>query len=447
MKSSTVIFGRIFLWALFASAGALILFFILINLRGDALDKSLAEAHLTWTLADRMSDLGWEAAESLFRLPSLTQDALWLEDEAGGTVLGLPNPLFSLAQRVKLPVKNSFGNLTLWENGQNILIKAKVSLDNKTFWLLRLQTATQPLSQGEIIFFGFFSFLASGSAFGCILAKRAVNPIIKMSKEIVPLTKGDHNLRISLPSDPILSSLGADINILVRTIGRLNDQNMFLSQALSYCRTYLANGLLMSHLTETAAQPGTLPREPEKLDRFLSDSLLIYKLDTQPEAFKLEPVTLSALTFELVCRYRDLGREKGWTLNSQVGSDLVIRANYELAYLMVADLLELAALGSPEPVNLDLKRSRENILLSVDYSHPYLSSEALEELFSPDFHLPPEQGVNGEKPPLTLAVVRRIAELFKAEVKAENAPRPDGNSLRLHFLFPDLGHFPYPAAD
>jgi hypothetical protein len=415
-----------------------LLILLFLSLTEDALDQKLGQAHLIAALARRINALGPEKTAIFFEFPPPSGGELWLEDDQGRVLMGRPNPAFALAKRVTLTVKKTvYSDLTVWETPEMTLTRVPIHLAGRQLFLFQTQKDFWRLTKGDHFVQGFVCLVLVSSVMSLWLLKKAFKPLSLLENDLVPLTNGDLSGRVVVAGQGVIPKIAQGVNQLAQAVARREDDLEALTKVLAQSRAILGGSRLTAGLLEealitgdTAAgleRLGALGGALSRLDRLMSEILLLQKLSKGSESFRQEKVSLSALAFEVSVKLREVIGPQA--LVAKVTSELFIHGNYELTEILIARLLDQAlALTRDYPVVLALEKAPGQTILSAELKNPELFLEDLEGLF----WLRPKNGAEIDP---GLALVREIAAFSGAKIQTQRLK--DKESLVIAVLYPN----------
>ncbi|MDR1395357.1 MAG: hypothetical protein LBK52_04210 [Deltaproteobacteria bacterium] len=456
MKLNTNILYRITLGSLALALLTQLLILFSLSLGGDQ-GQSFQAAHSAASLAEKMTRLGPEKTAAFLEFSDPGFAWMWLEKPQGEVFLGRADNSLTWDRRLLLGRQTVLGEISLWETGEVSLFQAPVRWEGQTYYLLSARQKTWSFGRGDLLFHGFFCLFAVNILAGALLWKQAAKPGKDLLRDIQPLCQG-LDRRVNVPAGQ-WGPLAGGINKLAGDLSRLRENRDLLDGCLAESRRqlgamHLSSGRLeeslsQNHLAGVRAAMNDLARQQQDLDFFLQEVILIEKLAVSPENYKLEPVDLSALAFEISCRYQELARQQGCLLNSQVNSDLSVRSHYDLTGRLLEKLLDQALASGSREISLSLQREGPAVVLGVEYQENGVSAKVLEQLFRPrigrlEYQAPAAAGSPGPLPAaMGLTLVREAAGLFRARASAQALVRENRDFIRLTVRWPDVGHFPY----
>jgi hypothetical protein len=437
LKAKFYFWWRIFLIALFMTLGTELLILFFLSLTEEAMERPITRARLISNLARKINQLGPEKTADFLSFIDPQNGEIWLEDPHGNVVLGSHHPRLGWRQRLTLPeqIKSVFSDITVWNTGEIILLRAPTYLNGQNLFLFQAQKVFWRLTKRDHFIQGFIGLLLVSTIFSIFVVKRAYHPLSRLLTELAPLTQGELTGRVTAEGEGLVPSIARGINLLTRTLAAREESLSIFATVLAQGRALVAQSRLASGRLENWLDTGTQPlaqaqaslkdigRAISHLDRLLGELILFHNLDFKSQNFTPEKVPLSILAFETSVRYQELAGSGG--LKAQVASELYIRGNSELLAILLSRLLDgVLALTPLRPIHLILEKEEEYVVLSVQLGLE-ITLKDLEERF----------WLQSKKPtPLdfSLSLARKIADFSQAKTQTH---RLENGLVKIEFRF------------
>ncbi|WP_229683228.1 sensor histidine kinase [Virgibacillus oceani] len=173
-------------------------------------------------------------------------------------------------------------------------------------------------------------FLALGFTF--LLSKKMSDPLIEMEQATRQIARGNLDIRVSIPSDDEVGSLGRAINDLAIETNRYrsNRKEFFanisheLRTPISYLKGYaqvLKQGLYQTE-EERLHYLNIIEEETERLVRLINDLFDLSKMEEGKFDLQMSPINLTEVLESALFKVKMEFKKKGLTLKSQIDEDV-----------------------------------------------------------------------------------------------------------------------------
>ena len=382
------------------------------------------------------------AAESL----EYENDAIKLDDDIDLVGLGIYITVYSNSNRSfsgKLPpgfdlqVQPKYGKIyDRVVNGQEWFVcDYKVAQGDKTLGWIRAVKSLEPINSTlknlrSIILIIVPIFMIIALFGGLFIAKRALSPIIQITKTAKQI--GQHDLTKRIRLDGPRDEVGMLAETFDEMLDRLEDsfsrEKRFSSDVSHELRTPVA-GIMLS--AEEALQGNKTSAEyretfqailceSKKMSLMISQLLMMARSDEGKYMHEMEKIDISSLTGTIV-EESQKGNDLTDTVISTDIEDGIIMIVEETLYMrLLLNLIDNAIKYSPPggPIKVTLKNSGDFIRLSVEDSGIGISKENLPRIWDRFFKADPSRF--DSSPGLGLPLVKWIAELHGGTVRVKS---------------------------
>jgi signal transduction histidine kinase len=263
------------------------------------------------------------------------------------------------------------------------------------------------------------------------ICQRALRPVTRMSEQAGRMNEQRMNERLVVPeADDELRSLGVSFNGLLTRLQEAFERNrQFAGNASHQLRTPLA--AIMGQVEVSLRHPRSAEEYRDtlvkvkngglQLRQIIESLLFLTRADREGLAAGFEPLDVS-VWIETWRQQRDyLPRIHDLKI---IRPDLPcwVRAQPALLAQMIDNLVDNASKYSPErtPILLQVIRLSKQVSISVENHAKGIPAEEIGYVFDPFFRSEDSRRSSIPGVGLGLAVVRRIAEAFQAEVRVES---------------------------
>lgn len=270
-----------------------------------------------------------------------------------------------------------------------------------------------------------FQLLMLATAAAAIIAIGAFPVVRRLTRRLERLQNsverwgsGDLSSRVAVEGRDEVAMLATSFNHSAERIEALMAaQKSLLANASHELRSPLARIRMAVELMEAQASPAMraeLDRNIAELDQLIDEVLLASRLDSaQPAAEAHGPVDLAAMLAEECTR-------TGAAFDAEA---LTVTGDARLLRRLVRNLLENARrYGADKPVNADLRRVGERVVLEVCDQGPGVPEAERERIFEPFYRVPGASEAAGGVG-LGLSLVRQIAQHHQGSVLCVPGPK------------------------
>lgn len=271
---------------------------------------------------------------------------------------------------------------------------------------------------------------------GSLLVRRSLAPIGEMTSRAARIgaSRLGDRLPVGNPRDE-LGSLALVLNdLLDRLQGALEQQRRFMAEAAHELRTPVAVVRAETELAlageRTAGQYrealGIVGGEAERLGRIVDDLLTYSRAEAGQHPLRLSDTDLGEVASDAARSLRLLAAQKGVEVSADVADELPMKADADLLYRLVMNLVENAIKhGRPgDRVRVEAVSDRGEYLLRVTDSGPGIPADARSRIFEPFYRGSQARAAGGAAGAgLGLPIARWIAEAHGGTLElAESGP-------------------------
>ena len=265
---------------------------------------------------------------------------------------------------------------------------------------------------------------------GSLIAKRALEPIQKISETVEHISRGnDLKKRIELDKgDDELHLLAEQFNSM---FARLDDsfekEKRFTSDVSHELRTPMSVIMAQceysmdenSSLDEYAESIQSIYSQGQKMTVLINQMLDISRLEMRPENYPKERVDLSALT-DSICKDMALIKEKGIAISSHIDAGLFISGNPGLLARAISNLISNAYHYGKDNGHIDvsLKKVEEQVVLTVSDDGIGIAEENIPKIFDRFYREDSSRTQNGTG--LGLSITKEIVQFHGGTIEVKS---------------------------
>ena len=265
---------------------------------------------------------------------------------------------------------------------------------------------------------------------GSLIAKRALEPIQKISETVEHISRGnDLKKRIELDKgDDELHLLAEQFNSM---FARLDDsfekEKRFTSDVSHELRTPMSVIMAQceysmdenSSLDEYAESIQSIYSQGQKMTVLINQMLDIARLEMRPENYPKERVDLSALT-DSICKDMALIKEKGIAISSHIDAGLFISGNPGLLARAISNLISNAYHYGKDNGHIDvsLKKVEEQVVLTVSDDGIGIAEENIPKIFDRFYREDSSRTQNGTG--LGLSITKEIVQFHGGTIEVKS---------------------------
>ena len=265
---------------------------------------------------------------------------------------------------------------------------------------------------------------------GSLIAKRALEPIQKISETVEHISRGnDLKKRIELDKgDDELHLLAEQFNSM---FARLDDsfekEKRFTSDVSHELRTPMSVIMAQceysmdenSSLDEYAESIQSIYSQGQKMTVLINQMLDIARLEMRPENYPKERVDLSALT-DSICKDMALIKEKGLAISSHIDAGLFISGNPGLLARAISNLISNAYHYGKDNGHIDvsLKKVEEQVVLTVSDDGIGIAEENIPKIFDRFYREDSSRTQNGTG--LGLSITKEIVQFHGGTIEVKS---------------------------
>jgi signal transduction histidine kinase len=282
--------------------------------------------------------------------------------------------------------------------------------------------------------------LLLGALVAVVLARRLARPIVEARDAAHRIASGDLAARVPEPragATDELSDLSRSVNTMAAALERSRGlDRQFLMSVSHDLRTPMASiqGYAEA-LTDAAIEPQrageVILAESKRLDRLVTDLLLLARLDARSFSFDLRSEDVATIAAGIVAGFAPRAGESDVTIELRRPTDAVLAlVDADRLGQVIANLLENARKFAAARIEVGVWRDGDWVIVSVADDGPGIAPEDLPHVFERLYvatHRPtPKESGSG----LGLAIVRELVETMGGHVNARSpAPRSPAPAL------------------
>ncbi len=280
------------------------------------------------------------------------------------------------------------------------------------------------------------TILSAGAAIACLLsiavayglARRLAAPIRAIGDGARSLAAGDFGARVTVPGSDELGRLGADFNVLARTLERNESaRQRWFADVSHELRTPLT--ILRGELEAVrdgirpldGALVESLDQETARLEDLIEDLYLLARADLGSHDYAFAPTSLASIVCACLSRFAHRIEQAGLRYDYDLDSRVLANVDERRLAQLVENLLEncVRYVAAPGTIRVTVGVRDKLAELCVEDSGPGPAQADLDGLFDPlvrgEASRSREHGGAG----LGLAIARRIAEAHGGNIGAE----------------------------
>jgi signal transduction histidine kinase len=330
------------------------------------------------------------------------------------------------------PSSGSRGRL----NGQYVVTHR--SPDGR-YWLI----AVDPRQPSEWTLFPYYLLVMGVTGVLCwLVAVAVVSPLRKVTANVERFGQGDLSARADMQRKDEIGELARSFDTMAERLQTLVISERRLLEDISHeLRSPLTRLKLAVRLTRTATDQGfaldRVERETNRITALVSEIVEMTRMEGDPQARKMQPVSISQLVRETTddCRveaqlFRGCDIHVEGELSSEVSGD------QELLRRAVENVLRNAIRYSPEHGAIDVALSEHSGCATIavrDYG-PGVPAALLTQIFEPFFRVEEARNEETGGIGLGLSIAKRAVRLHRGKITAHNADP----GLRVQIAIPVL---------
>jgi two-component system sensor histidine kinase BaeS len=272
--------------------------------------------------------------------------------------------------------------------------------------------------------------LALAAILAITLSRRFARPITAARDAAHRIASGDFAARVPDPpprATDELADLSRSINTMAEALERSRGlDRQFLMSVSHDLRTPMASiqGYAEA-LTDGAIEPdraaAVIMAESKRLDRLVTDLLLLSRLDARSFTLDIRPEQVAPVVAATAAGFLPRAVERGIALDMRAASDpLVANIDADRVAQIVANLIENALKFARTRISVEVQRDRGWVVISVADDGPGIAAEDLPHVFERLYvatHRPtPKESGSG----LGLAIVKELVEAMGGHVSVRS---------------------------
>jgi len=293
------------------------------------------------------------------------------------------------------------------------------------YWLV----AVDSRPSGGWAFSPYYGLVVGVTGFLCWLAAIfVVLPIRRVTAVVQRFGQGDLSVRANLRRKDEIGGLARSFDAMAERLETLVTSERRLLQDISHeLRSPLTRLKLAVRLTRTAADPNSaldrVERETNRMTALVSENIEMTRMEGDPQARKMEPVSLAKVVQDTVddCRVEaQLFRACGIRVEGHLACE--VSGDQELLRRAVENVLRNAIHYSPEGAAIDvmLAENTHEATISVRDYGPGVPSEVLLQIFEPFFRVEEARDEESGGIGLGLSIAKRAVRLHRGTIMARN---------------------------
>jgi signal transduction histidine kinase len=283
--------------------------------------------------------------------------------------------------------------------------------------------------------------LLAGALIATRLSRALTHPLVAARDTTSRIANGDLAARVADPHPDAtdeMSELSRSINSMATNLERGRGlERQFLMSVSHDLRTPMASiqGYAEA-LTDNAIEPQRAGKiilsESRRLDRLVTDLLLLARLDARAFTFDVQPLDLVPIVQASAHGFGPRATERGLTLGvAEPSAPLLAMIDGDRLAQILANLVENALKFARSRVDVSMRADSGWVVLSVADDGPGIAAEDLPHVFERLYvarHQPlPKENGSG----LGLAIVRELAETMGGQVHARSPVPSTGTGTEM----------------
>jgi two-component system sensor histidine kinase CpxA len=314
------------------------------------------------------------------------------------------------------------------------------------FFLLSRHHTASNYGLRELLFFAFPQLPVAIVVFGIttfILVLLLVRPIGRLRIAARALANGELATRVANPDGEErifggdeIQGLVHDFNYMAEQLERLVGAQKILVRDVSHeLRSPLARLSVALELAREEA-PSSMQEHLQRIDReagrlnlLIGQLLRLSSIESTNASSHLDKFTLHGLIEELLPDAEYEAQQRGCKIQLLEHSDCTVRANHELIYRAVENIVRNAIRYTRESTVVELKIRCEDmaplrrVILEVSDSGPGIPESELENVFRPFYRVDVARQQDTGGFGVGLAIADRAVRLHNGELRAQNRPQ------------------------
>lgn len=274
-----------------------------------------------------------------------------------------------------------------------------------------------------------------------VVVNRGLHPMRRLAIELSSKQADDLSpLSIAVNSQELSQIIKSSNDLLARLKSSLLREKQFASDAAHELRTPISS--LKVHLHNISQeQPGKneevdeLQKITNQLEHVVEQILALYRTSPDEYHTRFEAIDLTRLAQQVIAEEYDNYECKNQQIEFFGQSHLILGDKFSLTTL-IQNLLSNANKYTPNGGHIMVKVRRENdkVVLLVEDSGPGIPDHEHERLFQRFYRVGGDRHTSGESGcGLGLSIVKRIAELYNAEITLGPSSFASGTAFTLRF--------------
>jgi heavy metal sensor kinase len=266
---------------------------------------------------------------------------------------------------------------------------------------------------------------------GIFLARRALEPVDKISQTAQEIGENDLSRRISVNTKDELGRLAAILNEMIGRLERaFQRQKQFTSDASHELRAPLAVIEAESTLALQKERPAsdyqqsleTISQESRRMSSLIDQLLTLARDDAGKEQWNFAPVDLDDLIGNLSADVEVLCQEKGLALELGETQHLVVQGDEARLRELFMNLLNNAVryTASPGTISVSLRRERQMAVVAITDTGIGIPAEEIPFIFERFYQVDKARSPDEAGSGLGLAISKHIAQAHGGKIEVES---------------------------
>jgi two-component system sensor histidine kinase CpxA len=274
----------------------------------------------------------------------------------------------------------------------------------------------------------YFLLLAVVAVLFWFLAMHFAWPLRRLAGAVRRFGGGDLTARVEMHRRDEIGEVGRSFDNMAARIQTLLTAERQLLQDVSHeLRSPLTRLSLAADLVGTAgdreAAVSRLRRETSRLSDLVNSLLQMTMAEGDPQAFRVEEVSLSDILRGVVWDCQLEAEQRGCHIEVDAPEDVRTLGDTELLQRAIENIVRNAIRYSPggAPVETEIVVSEARTVLTVRDHGPGVPEDLLPKIFSPFFRVDESREASSGGIGLGLAIAQRAIRLHQGEIRAANA--------------------------
>src|ERR1700691_4035029 len=273
-----------------------------------------------------------------------------------------------------------------------------------------------------------WTMMAVGVLLCYLLAYYLTHPVRKLQRAVERFGRGDLSARANTRRHDELGDLGRTFDRMADRIQTLLDAEHRLLLDISHeLRSPLARLRVAVELARSGQNReqylDRIDKEAERLNSLVGGLLQVTRAEGDPGSLRREPLRLDRLLEELVADSSLEARARGSVVSLVSAAPVTVQGDAELLRRAIENVLRNAIRHAPEgtAVEASLEAAHGRVVLRIRDYGPSVPEEALPRIFDAFYRVETDRDRASGGAGLGLSIARRAVELHKGAICARNA--------------------------